>query len=69
LLERNRPAEVQLTLIDGGVDVLLKAVEAEGLAAIEKLTSFASGHGLARLSLDHGLGPAEVLHREECQAS
>lgn len=57
LLQAKRTAEVQLTLIDGGADVLLKGVAADGLAAIERLTSFASAHGLARLSIDGGLGP------------
>ena len=64
LLQPKRAAEVQLTLIDGGVDVLLKGVDAEGLAAMEALTSFASGYRLARLSLDRGLGP-ETLYEPE----
>jgi 23S rRNA (uracil1939-C5)-methyltransferase len=57
LLQPKRAAEVQLTLVDQGADVLLKGVSVEGLEAIEGLTSFAVEHGLARLSLDHGLGP------------
>jgi 23S rRNA (uracil1939-C5)-methyltransferase len=61
LLQPNRPAEVQLTLIEGGVDVLLKGVETEGLARIEELTSFASGHRLPRLSVDQGLGPETMF--------
>ncbi len=60
LLEPKRLAEAQLTLIDQGVDLLLKGVAADGLAAIEQLTSFASAHGLARLSLDQGIGPETV---------
>ena len=64
LLQPKRPAEVQLALIDGGADVLLKGVEADGLAAIETLTSFASGHRLARLSLDRGLGPETIYEPE-----
>jgi 23S rRNA (uracil1939-C5)-methyltransferase len=55
-LAPKRTAEVQLTLVDQGPDVLLKAVSPEGLAAIEALTAFASGQGLVRLSVDHGLG-------------
>jgi 23S rRNA (uracil1939-C5)-methyltransferase len=43
-----------------GADVLLKGVVAEGLEAIEGLTSFATGQGLARLSLDRGLGPEPI---------
>jgi 23S rRNA (uracil1939-C5)-methyltransferase len=57
LLAPKGGAEVQLTLVDQGVDVLLRGVEADGLTAIERLASFASSHGLARLSLDRGLGP------------
>ena len=60
LLEAKRTAEVQMTLVDGGVDVLLKGVRPEGLAAIEALTSFASSRQLARLSIDQGLGPETV---------
>ncbi|HEY8593442.1 MAG TPA: class I SAM-dependent RNA methyltransferase [Sphingomicrobium sp.] len=57
LLTPKRTAEVQLTLVDQGVDVLLKGVSADGLEAHELLTSFAIEHRLARLSLDQGLGP------------
>jgi 23S rRNA (uracil1939-C5)-methyltransferase len=57
LLAPKGGAEVQLTLVDQGVDMLLRGVEADGLTAIERLASFASSHGLARLSLDRGLGP------------
>ncbi|HEX2804077.1 MAG TPA: class I SAM-dependent RNA methyltransferase, partial [Sphingomicrobium sp.] len=38
LLKPKRGAEAQLTLVDGGVDVLLRNVAADGLAAIEALT-------------------------------
>lgn len=60
LLAPKRPAEVQLTLIDDGVDVLVKGVAANGLAAIERLTSFASEHRLGRLAIDQGLGPETI---------
>ena len=61
LLQPKRTAEVQLTLVDQGVDVLLKAVAANELSAIERLTSFASEHRLARLSVDQGLGAETVF--------
>ena len=64
LLPPKRAAEAQLTLIDGGADVLLKGVEANGLAAIERLTSFAMEHALARLSTDQGLG-AETVYEPQ----
>ena len=41
---RAAAGEVQLTLVDQGVDVLLKGVAAEGLQAIEALGAFASEH-------------------------
>src|SRR3954452_13809161 len=49
LLAPNRTAEIQLTLVDQGVDVLLKGAAAKGLEAIERLTDFAVGQKLARL--------------------
>ena len=57
MIQPKRAAEVQMTLADQGVDLLLTAVEAEGLQAIEALTAFCDEHRLARLSLDQGLGP------------
>jgi 23S rRNA (uracil1939-C5)-methyltransferase len=61
LLPAKAGAEVQMTLVDQGADLLLKGVEPRGLEAMEALTSFANGHGLARLSIDQGLGP-EALY-------
>jgi len=57
LLQAKRTAEVQLTFVDQGPDVLLKGVSPEGVEAIEALTSFGAEQGLARLSIDQGLGP------------
>jgi 23S rRNA (uracil1939-C5)-methyltransferase len=64
MLEAKRTTEVQLTLADQGADVLFKGVNADGLAAMEQLTSFAMEHRIARLSLDRGLG-AEILYEPE----
>jgi 23S rRNA (uracil1939-C5)-methyltransferase len=64
LLQPRRGAEMQLTLIDKGADVLLKGVAADGLAAIEQLTAFASSRTLARLSVDRGLGP-EIIYEPD----
>jgi len=64
LLKPKRSAEVQLALIDQGADVLLKGVEAEGLQALEALTSFASTHVVARLGIDQGLG-AETVYEPQ----
>ena len=69
LLQPKRTAEVQLTLIDQGVDLLIKGVAAEGLAAIEALTSFAAGLRLARLSIDQGLGPETLYEPQPATAT
>ncbi len=57
LLPQKRTAEIQLTLADRGVDLWLRGVKAEGYEAAQGLVDFAEQHGLARLSLDEGLGP------------
>ena len=57
MLRPKRTAEVQLTLVDQGVDVALSGVEAEGLAVAEALTAFCEANSLARLTIDEGLGP------------
>lgn len=57
LVEPRRTAEVQMTLLDGGVDLLLKGVLTAGLQQIEALNGFAGAQHLARLSIDQGLGP------------
>jgi 23S rRNA (uracil1939-C5)-methyltransferase len=57
LQEPRQTAEIQLTLLDQGPDLLLKGIEAEGLEAVEALAEFCDRHRLSRLSLDRGLGP------------
>ena len=61
LLPPKRGGEAQLTLTDQGVDLLLRNVEVQGLAAIEALTGFASDQRLARLSVDSGNGPETLF--------
>jgi 23S rRNA (uracil1939-C5)-methyltransferase len=61
MLRPKRIAEIQLTLIDGGVDLLIKGVPAGRLSEIEQLTSFAMTNDLARLSVDRGLGPEALF--------
>jgi 23S rRNA (uracil1939-C5)-methyltransferase len=56
LVSDRRGAMVRMTLADQGPDLILENVAAEGLAEIEALTEFAKLHGLARLSVDEGLG-------------
>jgi 23S rRNA (uracil1939-C5)-methyltransferase len=55
-----RVAEIQLTLIEHGADVQFKGVPAGRLSEIERLTSFAMDHELARLGVDRGLGPEAI---------
>jgi 23S rRNA (uracil1939-C5)-methyltransferase len=64
LLQPRRPGEIQLTLVDQGVDVLLKGVSAANLESMKALGDFASTHRLARLSIDQGLGP-ETLYEPQ----
>jgi 23S rRNA (uracil1939-C5)-methyltransferase len=56
ILPTKRTADVHLALADQGPDLMLKGVRVEGLEAIEELTSFCEVNGLARLSIDEGLG-------------
>ena len=57
LMTGKRRAEIHLTLVDQGVDVLMSGVEADGLAAAEAIADFAQANRVARLSIDTGLGP------------
>jgi 23S rRNA (uracil1939-C5)-methyltransferase len=56
ILPAKRTAEIQLTLVDQGIDVALKGVAVEGLEAIEALIQFCERHALARLGVDEGYG-------------
>jgi 23S rRNA (uracil1939-C5)-methyltransferase len=58
LMPNARRVNVHLAQVDQGVDVLIDGLDAEGLAAAEAITGFAGRHGLARLSIDEGLGPS-----------
>jgi len=49
--------DVEMTLTDQGVDLGLKGLAVEGLAATEAWLAFAREHKLARLTLDQGYGP------------
>lgn len=52
-----KSGEVGMTLTDQGVDVALKGVATDGLAAVEALTEFCERNALARLTIDEGYGP------------
>ena len=52
-----RRADVHLTVLDQGVDVLVAGLAAAGLKAAEAITDFCRRHGVARFAVDDGLGP------------
>ena len=59
LLQRlglRRRVELQLTITDQGVDLLVAGISPSGLPAAEAITAFCERHALARLSFDDGLG-------------
>jgi 23S rRNA (uracil1939-C5)-methyltransferase len=62
-------ADIELTLVDQGVDLGIKGLTAEGLSATELLLDFARDHGLARLTLDGGYGPETVWEPEPATIS
>ena len=57
-------ADVELTLVDQGVDLAIKGLTVEGLAATQAMLDFAQDHGLARLVLDQGYGPETLWEPE-----
>ncbi|MDQ1156432.1 23S rRNA (uracil1939-C5)-methyltransferase [Sphingomonas sp. SORGH_AS 950] len=60
LLQRlgfKRRGDVHLTLADQGADVLVTNFSPDGLEAAETIISFCERHGVARFSVDDGLGP------------
>lgn len=48
--------DVEMALAEQGVDIGIKGLTVEGLAATEAILDFARGQGLARLTLDQGYG-------------
>lgn len=56
-LEDRARANVHLTRLDQGVDMLIAGPIGSDLPSTEALTDFAQAHGIARLSVDDGLGP------------
>lgn len=57
MMTGKRRVEVQLTMLDQGIDLLITGIAAEGLQAAEALSGFAARHRVARISVDNGLGP------------
>jgi 23S rRNA (uracil1939-C5)-methyltransferase len=57
-------ADIEMTLVEQGVDLGVKGLTAEGLAATEAMLDFARDHGLARLTMDGGYGHEVVWEPE-----
>ena len=57
-------ADIELVATEQGVDLAIKGLSVEGLAATEAMLDFARDQGLARLTLDQGYG-AEALWEPE----
>jgi len=57
-------ADIELTLVEQGVDLLIKGLSVEGLTATEAMLDFSRDHSLARLTLDPGYGPETVWEPE-----
>jgi len=49
-------ADIEMTRVEQGIDLAIKGLTVEGLAATEAMLDFARDHGLARLTLDQGYG-------------
>ena len=52
-----RRLDVHLAQADQGIDLLIKGIAPEGLAAHDAITAFAQDHAVARIAFDDGAGP------------
>jgi 23S rRNA (uracil1939-C5)-methyltransferase len=57
-------ADLELTQADQGVDLAIKGLTVEGLAATEAMASFAQEQKLARLTIDQGYGSESLWEPE-----
>jgi 23S rRNA (uracil1939-C5)-methyltransferase len=62
-------ADIEMTLVDQGVDLGIKGLTAEGLAGTEAMLDFARSHALARLTMDGGFGFETVWEPEPVTVS
>jgi len=62
-------AEIELTLVDQGVDCAVRKLSIEGLAATEALLDFCRDQHLARMVLDQGFGPETTWEPEPVTVS
>lgn len=61
--------DVELAMVEQGLDLALKGLTVEGLAANEIMLDFARINGLARLTLDQGYGPESLWEPEPVSVS
>jgi len=57
IAHKKHDLNIEMTLVDQGVDLTIKNYMPEGLEAFEALSKFAKDNDLARLSVDSGYGP------------
>ena len=57
-------ADIEMTLVEQGVDLGIRGLATEGLAATEAMLDFAREHRLARLTMDGGYGHEVVWEPE-----
>ncbi len=62
-------ADIELAMTEQGVDLGIKGMTVEGLAANEIMLDFARENGLARLMLDQGFGPEALWEPEPVTVS
>ncbi len=63
-LAPRRTAEIQLTLVDQGADLLVKGIEPEGYEAMEALTAFCEKHRHCALVDRPGTGTRSVIRAQ-----
>ncbi len=61
--------DIDLAMTDQGVDLGIKGLQVEGLAATEAMLDFARDNGVARLVLDQGYGPEAMWEPEPVSVS
>jgi 23S rRNA (uracil1939-C5)-methyltransferase len=57
-------ADIELAMTEQGVDLAIKGLTVEGLAASEAIGDFARDQALARLTIDQGYGPEALWEPE-----
>lgn len=62
-------ADIEMTLTDQGIDLGVKGLTAEGLAATEAMLDFAREHKLARLTMDGGYGFETVWEPQQVKVT